>query len=58
LTDAGLISMQQKARVAQALAISGYTADSIAELLDLDVESYGLPSVQVQAPPDPVVEDD
>jgi HK97 family phage portal protein len=51
LTDAGLISMQQKARVAQSLAISGYTPDSIAEMLDLDVESFGLPSVQVQAPP-------
>jgi HK97 family phage portal protein len=59
LTDAGLISMQQKARVAQSLAISGYTADSIAELLDLDVESYGLPSVQVQAPPvEPTSEDE
>jgi HK97 family phage portal protein len=58
LTDAGLISMQQKARVAQALTISGYTADSVAELLDLDVESFGLPSVQVQAPPvEPTPED-
>ena len=58
LTDAGLISMQQKARVAQALTISGYTPESIAELLDLDVESFGLPSVQVQAPPDPAPEED
>ena len=58
LTDAGLISMQQKARVAQALAISGYTPESIAELLDIDVESFGLPSVQVQAPPDPAPEED
>jgi HK97 family phage portal protein len=59
LTDAGLISMQQKARVAQSLAISGYTPDSIAELLDIDVESFGLPSVQVQAPPvAPEPEDD
>jgi HK97 family phage portal protein len=58
LTDAGLISMQQKARVAQSLTISGYTAESVAELLDLDVESFGLPSVQVQAPPDPVQEDE
>jgi HK97 family phage portal protein len=59
LTDAGLISMQQKARVAQSLTISGYTAESVAELLDLDVESYGLPSVQVQAPPvDPAPEED
>ena len=58
LTDANLISMQQKARVAQALTISGYTPESIAELLDLDVESFGLPSVQVQAPPDPVQEEE
>jgi HK97 family phage portal protein len=59
LTDAGLISMQQKARVAQSLTISGYTAESVAELLDLDVESFGLPSVQVQAPPvDPAPEED
>ena len=58
LTDAGLVSMQQKARVAQALAISGYTPDSIAELLDIDVESFGLPSVQVQAPPEPAQDED
>jgi HK97 family phage portal protein len=59
LTDAGLVSMQQKARVAQSLTISGYTAESVAELLDLDVESFGLPSVQVQAPPvAPEPEDD
>jgi hypothetical protein len=50
--------MQQKARVAQSLAISGYTPDSVAQLLDLDVESFGLPSVQVQAPPEPVQEED
>ena len=59
LTDANLISMQQKARVAQSLTISGYTPDSVAEMLDLDVESFGLPSVQVQAPPEePAPEDD
>jgi hypothetical protein len=59
LTDAGLISMQQKARVAQSLTISGYTAESVADLLDLDVESFGLPSVQVQAPPvEPAQEDE
>jgi hypothetical protein len=57
LTDAGVISMQQKARAAQSLAISGYTPDSIAELLGLDVESFGLPSVQVQAPPEPPAEE-
>jgi len=58
LTDAGVISMKQKASVAQSLAISGYTPESIAELLDIDVESFGLPSVQVQAPPEPVEEDE
>ena len=58
LTDAQLVSMQQKARVAQSLTISGFTPDSVAELLDLDVESFGLPSVQVQAPPDPAPEED
>jgi len=58
LTDAGVISTQQKARAAQSLAISGYTADSIAELLGLDLESFGLPSVQVQAPPEPVQDEE
>jgi len=58
LTDAGVISMKQKASVAQSLAISGYTPESIAELLDIDVDSFGLPSVQVQAPPEPVEEDE
>jgi len=58
LTDAGVISTQQKARAAQALTISGFTPDSIAELLDLDLESYGLPSVQVQAPPEPVQDEE
>ena len=58
LTDAGLVSMQQKARIAQSLTVAGYTADSIAGLLDLDVESYGLPSVQVQALPEPVADDE
>lgn len=59
LTDADVISMKQKASVAQSLAISGYTPDSIAELLGIDVDSFGLPSVQVQAPPeDPAQEDE
>ena len=58
LTDAGVISTQQKARAAQSLAISGYTADSIAELLGLDLESFGLPSVQVQAPPEEPAQDE
>jgi len=58
LTDAGVISMQQKARVAQALTISGYTPDSVAEMLGLNVESFGLPSVQVQQPPEEPTEED
>ena len=58
LTDAQVISMKEKASVAQSLAISGYTPESIAELVGLDVESFGLPSVQVQAPPEPAQEDD
>lgn len=58
LTDAGLVSMQQKARIAQSLAISGYTPDSIAEMLDIDVDSFGLPSVQVQAPPEPAQDEE
>ena len=58
LTDAEVIAIQQKARAAQSLTISGYTPDSIAELLGLDVESFGLPSVQVQQPEVPVQEDD
>jgi HK97 family phage portal protein len=58
LTDAALVSLQLKGRVAQAMTISGYTQDSVAQLLDLDVESFGLPSVQVQAPAEPVAEDD
>ena len=58
LTDAGVISMQQKARVAQALTISGYTPDSVAQMLGLNVESFGLPSVQVQQPPEEPVQED
>ena len=58
LTDAALVSLQLKSRVSQALTISGYTPESIADLLDLELESYGLPSVQVQQPPEPVQEAD
>jgi len=52
LTDAEVISVQQKARAAQSLTIAGFTSESIAELLDLDLESTGLPSVQLQQPPE------
>ena len=57
LTDAEVISVQQKARAAQSLTIAGFTAESIARLLDLDLESTGLPSVQLQPPPEPPAED-
>jgi len=57
LTDAAVISVQQKARAAQSLTIAGFTAESIAQLLDLDLESTGLPSVQLQPPPDPAPEE-
>lgn len=57
LTDAGVISVQQKARAAQSLTIAGFTSESIAQLLDLDLESTGLPSVQLQPPPDPAPEE-
>lgn len=57
LTDAQVISVQQKARAAQSLTIAGFTAESIARLLDLDVESTGLPSVQLQPPPEPPAEE-
>ena len=58
LTDAQLISLQLKGRVAQAMTISGYTQKSVAEMLDLPVESYDLPSVQVQQPQEPAAEED
>ena len=57
LTDASVISVQQKARAAQSLTIAGFTSESIAQLLDLDLDSTGLPSVQLQPPPDPAPEE-
>jgi HK97 family phage portal protein len=48
LTDAGVVSTQQKARAAQALVIAGYTPQSVAALLDLPLDHTGLASVQLQ----------
>jgi hypothetical protein len=48
LTDAGVVSTQQKARAAQSLVIAGYTPQSVAVLLDLPLEHTGLASVQLQ----------
>jgi len=48
LTDAGVVSAQQKARAAQSLVIAGYTPQSIAQFLDLPLAHTGLASVQLQ----------
>ena len=48
LTDADVVSAQQKARAAQALVIAGFTPQSIAAFLDLPLEHTGLASVQLQ----------
>jgi HK97 family phage portal protein len=48
VTDAGVITAQQKARAAQALIIAGYTPQSIADYLDLPLKHTGLASVQLQ----------
>jgi hypothetical protein len=41
VTDAGVITAQQKARAAQALIIAGYTPQSIADYLELPLEHTG-----------------
>jgi HK97 family phage portal protein len=48
LTDAGVVSAQQKARAAQAFVIAGYTPQSVSEFLDLPLAHTGLASVQLQ----------
>ena len=48
LTDAGVVSTQQKAQAAQSLVIAGYTPQSVAALLDLPLDHTGLASVQLQ----------
>jgi len=48
LTDAPIITVGEKARAAQALTSAGFTGDSVAALLDLDVQHTGALSVQVQ----------
>ena len=48
LTDADVVSAQQKARAAQAFVIAGYTPQSVAAMLDLPLEHTGLASVQLQ----------
>lgn len=48
VTDAGVITAQQKAQAAQAFIIAGYTPASVAQFLDLPLEHSGLASVQLQ----------
>lgn len=48
LSDAPIITVGEKARAAQALTAAGFTGDSVAALLDLDVQHTGALSVQVQ----------
>jgi HK97 family phage portal protein len=48
LTDAGVVSAQQKARAATSLVTAGYTPQSVAEYLDLPLKHTGLASVQLQ----------
>ena len=52
LTDTPVITLKQKATIAQALTVAGYTGESIAQLLDLPLEHTGLLSVQTQPAPD------
>ena len=48
VTDADVVSAQQKARAAQSLITAGYTPQSVAQFLDLPLEHTGLASVQLQ----------
>ncbi|HEY7824756.1 MAG TPA: phage portal protein, partial [Acidimicrobiia bacterium] len=52
LGDTEVISVGQKARAAQALTSAGFTGDSVAQLLGLDLDHTGQPSVQVQPVPE------
>ena len=52
LTDTPVITVSEKARAAQALTSAGFTGDSVAALLDLDLDHTGLASVQVQPTPE------
>jgi HK97 family phage portal protein len=47
LTDADVVSAQQKARAASSLVTAGYTPQSVAEYLDLPLKHTGLQSVQL-----------
>ena len=49
LSDTPIITVGEKAKAAQALTAAGFTGESVAALLDLDVTHTGALSVQVQA---------
>jgi hypothetical protein len=49
VTDADVVTAQQKASAAQALIIAGYTPESVAQFLELPLEHTGLSSVQLNA---------
>lgn len=48
VTDSPIVTVNEKARAAQALVNAGFTGDSVAALLDLDVAHSGTISVQQQ----------
>lgn len=48
LTDAPIITIGEKSRAAQALTSAGFTGQSVATLLGLDIQHTGALSVQVQ----------
>lgn len=52
LSDTPVLTLKQKAQIAQALVISGFDGTSVAQFLDLPIEHTNLPSVQVQPPPE------
>jgi len=54
--DTPTITAQQKARAASQFITAGYTAESVAQFLDLPLQHTGLASVQLQ--PEPAAEDD
>lgn len=55
--DTPIITAQQKAQAAQQLITAGYTAESVAEFLDLPLQHTGLASVQLQPETTPEQED-
>ena len=58
LTDAGVVSAQQKSTAAASLIAAGYTPQSVATYLDLPLEHSGLASVQLQPDESQAVDED